>query len=288
MSGSRQPAVAGRFYPGDRDECLRSLDELVRPTDVSKAPVGAVAPHAGWVFSGRTAALSVAAVALSRPETVVIFGAVHRIDPNHASLYARGSWETPLGLLRVDEDLGARIARCRDITVDPGAHRDEHSIEVQLPLIQRILGDVRILPIGVRPGPLACEIGRICASEAGELGRAVAFLGSTDLTHYGPAFGFEPQGRGEAGIRWAKDVNDRRFIDLVTALDAEAVVPEAAENRNACGAGAVAATIAAVQEFGANTYVELEHTTSAELEMREGGHPVNSVGYEAGIFTVSD
>lgn len=286
MSGTRQPAFAGRFYPGNRDNCKRMLDEMSRPADLPRQSIGAIVPHAGWIFSGPTAALSLAALAQAEPETIVIFGAVHTLDANYASLYPKGSWETPLGFLPVDEELAERIARRPRISADPGAHRNEHSIEVQLPLIQHALGEVKILPISVRPSDIAAEIGRVCAAEAADLDRRVVFLGSTDLTHYGPAFGFEPHGRGEAGIRWAKEVNDRRFIDLVSALDADAVVPEATANHNACGAGAVAATIGAVRELDADAYSELEHTTSADRELERGGQPVNSVGYEAGVFTL--
>jgi AmmeMemoRadiSam system protein B len=287
MSMVRQPAVAGRFYPASAEECTRLLDQMVRRVTLERRPLGAIVPHAGWVFSGATAALAIQAVALAEPETIVIFGAVHTLDPNSASLYAAGSWNTPLGPMRVDEDLAERVARHPEITIDPGAHRHEHSIEVQLPLIRRFVGDVHILPIAVRPGPAAPAVGRACAAEVLDSGRRVVFLGSTDLTHYGPAFGYEPHGSGEAGIRWAKEVNDRRFVDLVAALDAEAVVAEAAADRSACGAGAVAATIAAAREFGADTYIELEHTTSADVEAGRGPGAVNSVGYEAGVFVAS-
>ena len=141
-----------------------------------------------------------------------------------------------------------------------------------------------ILPIMVRPGPWAEEVGRVCAVAAGELGRRTAFVASTDLTHYGPSFGFEPHGRGERGIRWAKDVNDRRFISLVGELDAEAVVPEATTNRNACGSGAVAATIAAARTAGLDEYSELGHTCSADCDSGERGGSFDSVGYHAGVF----
>ncbi|MFQ5805094.1 MAG: AmmeMemoRadiSam system protein B [Phycisphaerae bacterium] len=287
MPASRQATFAGRFYPAAQQQCDRMLDEMYRPVELERRPLGAVVPHAGWIYSGPTAALALAGVAHARPQTVVIFGAVHVFDANEASLYPNGSWETPLGPLPVDQDLATRVARCRQITIDPDAHQNEHSIEVQLPLIRRILGNVSILPISVRPGRLAAEIGRACAVEIAASDRRVVFLASTDLTHYGPAFGFEPHGRGEAGVRWAKEVNDRRFVDLISALDAEAVVPEAAANHNACGAGAVAAAISAARESGADGYLELEHTTSAERELAEGGRPVNSVGYEAGVFTLS-
>jgi hypothetical protein len=248
----------------------------------------ALVPHAGWVYSGETAALSIRAVAQSRPETVVIFGAVHVHDRNEASLFPNGEWITPLGSLRVDTELADRLRRHPLITVDPAVHRYEHSIEVELPLIQYLIGNALILPLMVAPGSNAPEIGRITANEASELGRRVAFLGSTDLTHYGPAFGFEPEGHGEPGIRWARDVNDRRFIRYVADMEAEAVVPEASAHRNACGSGAVAATIAAAEVFGATGYSELRHTTSADVERRLGGTPVNSVGYEAGVFSTAE
>lgn len=285
MTLIREPAVAGRFYPSDPGECRRAVESM-RRGDPIPGTIAAIVPHAGWFYSGRTAALSIAAISQPPPETVVIFGAVHVFDPNLASLFPGGMWRTPLGELRVDEELARRVARHRPISVDPASHAREHSIEVELPLIRAYLGDVRILPIMVRPDPRASEIGRIVASEAAELGRRVCYLASTDLTHYGPNFGFEPAGPGEAGIRWAKEVNDRRLIRTVASLDAEAVVPEAAAHQNACGAGAVAATIAAARELSSVTFRELEHTTSAEVERRLGDRPRNSVGYHAGVLVV--
>lgn len=283
MSMVRRPAVAGQFYPASREGCLAFLGNL-RIDAPASTGFAALVPHAGWVYSGETASLSVRSVAESRPETVVIFGAVHVHDRNDASLYADGEWLTPFGSLRVDSELADRLRRHRLITVDPSVHRYEHSIEVELPLVRHFIGDVRIVPLMVAPGAHAAEIGRVVATEAAELGRRVAFLGSTDLTHYGPAFGFEPEGHGEPGIRWARDVNDRRFIRYVANLEADAVVPEAHIHRNACGSGAVAATIAAAELLGATEYVELRHITSADIEVRHGGRPVNSVGYEAGVF----
>jgi AmmeMemoRadiSam system protein B len=285
MSPLRPPAVAGRFYPAGEAECLRMLDEMLRPTLFEGKPIGAVVPHAGWVYSGATAALGVAAVARAEPETVVIFGAVHTMDRNDASVFSAGAWKTPLGSVPIDEELGRRVAGCQHVVDDPAAHQAEHSIEVQLPLIQHLIGKSMILPISVRPGARAIEIGRAVAREVIESGRRAVFLASTDLTHYGPAFGFEPHGHGPEGIRWAKEVNDRRLVDLIANLDAAAVISEAATNHNACGSGAVAAGIAAALELGADRYVELEHITSADREFEAGVSPVTSVGYESGVFT---
>ncbi len=279
----RPAAFAGRFYPGVAQACEAMLDCL-RPQELPPTSVGGLVPHAGWIYSGRTAALTIASLARSEPETVVIFGAVHVLDRNEASLFDAGEWETPVGKLVVDEELARAVARCRRVRIDPGVHSGEHSIEVELPLIRGFLGNVRILPLMVRPGPHAAEIGRWVALAAQDLGRRVGFLASTDLTHYGPAFGFEPAGRGEAGIRWAKEVNDRRFLRVVEQFDSDGVVPEASVNRNACGAGAVAATLAALREYTGMRPVELQHTCSAEVERSSGERPLNSVGYASVVF----
>lgn len=283
MATTRPPAVAGRFYPGTGDSCRQMAAELFRGASAPRA-VGGVVPHAGWIYSGSTAALSIAGIAAAEPETIVIFGAVHGPDSNPASVYATGAWSTPVGELLIDEELARHFTRDRRLVDDPSAHRYEHSIEVQLPLIQQLMPNVRFVPIGVRPGPDAPKVGRLCAAQVVESGRKAAFLASTDLTHYGPAFGFEPHGRGREGIRWAKDVNDRRIIELIRGCNADAIVPEATLNRNACGPGAVAALMGAMLELGVADYQELQHTCSAETGEADDRDPWNSVGYEAGVF----
>lgn len=278
---ARKTVFAGQFYPATANQCVAAVDQLLMRDPGATGP-GAVVPHAGWVYSGATAGLGIRAIAALSPQVVVIFGAMHTLDINAASLYASGYWETPLGALRVDESLAATFLRCPLIADNPGGHAEEHSIEVQLPLLKRALPQVRIVPLTVRPSPEALTIGKHCGLEAAKYGRTVAFLASTDLTHYGPAFRFEPHGSGPAGTGWALVENDRRFITLIRQLAAEEVIAEAARHRNACGAGAVAALLAAMREIGAEEYVELEHTSSARV--RGDAEAVNAVGYHAGVF----
>ena len=110
-------------------------------------------------------------------------------------------------------------------------------------------------------------------------------VGTTDLTHYGPRYGFTPKGVDAEAMAWAKNDNDRRFIDLVLEMKAGELVPEAATHRNACNSGAAAATISAVKALGATTGVLLEHTTSREVLGGEmsSGEP-DSVGYAGFVF----
>ncbi len=289
----RQPVVAGHFYPASPGECRAELDrcldrarQLAATADAPRLfPVGGIVPHAGWVCSGAVAAGVIAALA-DRPglQTVVIFGAVHRHGTAAACVFGRGVWRTPLGDVPVDEPLAAEaLAAGSTLVEDPGAHLAEHSIEVQLPFIQVLAPQARLLPVMVRPTHQACEAGRAVAVAAARLGRTAVYLGSTDLTHYGPRYAFTPRGTGPEALAWASQVNDRRLIDLVLSLQAERIVEETRTHQNACGGGAVAAAVAASVAAGAVTACLLCHTTSREVLGERYGPMSDAVGY-AGIL----
>ncbi len=279
----RSAAHAGRFYPTGA-ECRTMASDLLARAGDPPAGQAVIVPHAGWIYSGETAALGIKALASWGPETVIIFGAVHGPDPHTASVFPEGAWETPIGPVEVDADLASRLCQSDLLRPAPEQHHREHAIEVQLPLLKLALPEARVVPVSVRPGSSAPDIGRICATVAVASGRRIGFMASTDLTHYGPAFGFEPAGSGEKGVRWAKEVNDRRIIGLIEQMAADDVVREAAEHRNACGAGALASVIRAAVECGAVRYQELGHTTSAEVAAEWDRDVENSVGYTAGVF----
>jgi AmmeMemoRadiSam system protein B len=279
---TRRATFAGRFYPASAAACQRQIDELW-PVELPKAAHGGIVPHAGWMFSGATAALTWAAIAEYDPDVIVLFGAVHRRQQHLATLAGHVSWETPLGNIDVDTELADRLAGELNLPTEPQAHATEHAIEVQLPLLKHACPHTSFIPIGVQPGDGAGQLGAQVAEIVAQERPEAAFVGSTDLTHYGPNFGFEPAGHGPAGLRWAKNENDRRLINLVASLSADAVIKESQRNHNACGGGAVAATIGAMQHIGATDFEELAHLHSAEIS---GGfeQATDSVGYLAGVF----
>jgi AmmeMemoRadiSam system protein B len=284
MSVIRMPAFAGLFYPAEPSACelaVTSLFDGLKPRQLHGIPRGGLVPHAGWAYSGRVAALTVQAVARATPDVVVVFGAVHVRDLNRASVFDAGVWRTPAGDVNVDEELAAAVVG-GEIVADTLAHRHEHSIEVELPLIRHAMPGTGVLPLMVRPGAWSRGVGVRVAEAALRLGRRAVFLASTDLTHYGPRFDFEPAGRGAEGLRWAKEVNDRRFLTIVQRREAGEVVPEAEGHWNACGAGAVAAAIAAAGIYGCDGSTELKHTTSAEVRPEQG--ITDSVGYASLVF----
>lgn len=287
----REPAVAGAFYAASPQSCREHLGQLIpRELDTSVLPekiLGGIAPHAGWLFSGRVCGTVFAAIAArAQPATFVLFGATHRRIRKSAVLFAEGAWETPLGLAHIDARLAERVLGSTSLIEDDAyPHEDEHSIEVQVPFVQYLFPQARILPILVDPSSRAVEVGQAVARTVQISGADVAYVGSTDLTHYGPNYGFLPEGEGEPGLHWAKDVNDRRLIELMRLLKAEDVVREVAEHRNACGAGAIAATLAACRLAGAQKGVLLSHVSSHEVALSlQQNASQDAVGYAGLVF----
>ena len=278
----RRPS-ASQFYPTD---CGRAVEGFLRGFAAAPEPaqvVAGIVPHAGWQYSGAVASKVFASIrARGRPATVVILGAAHRWAGING-VYARGAWATPLGPVLIDEDLAARILEeTSEWTVDdPQCHNGEHSIEVELPFLKYLLPEARVVPIAVNPDsravPLGQRIGRILKDRGAE----TVVIGSSDLTHYGDNYGFTPAGFGPPARRWMQD-NDRKILRLVEGMRDSEITEEALRHRNACGAGAMAATVAAARVLGAERGLLLEHTTSYDVAPEEEFRM--AVGYAAVLF----
>ena len=282
----REPIVAGQFYPASPDRIRSAVEAYTSryaPPDDLGALLGGVVPHAGWVFSGPTAAKVFKALSENAaPETVVLLGAVHRWGASQPAVYARGAWRTPLGEIAVDEDLAKALMDAAGdcLVAAPEAHRDEHSIEVQVPFVQVLFPEARILPIAVPPGETAAALGQPLAVLS-DRGKEITLVASTDLTHYGMGYGAPEHGSFPEARDWMVQ-NDKRMLDLITALKAEEICSEAARNQNACGPGGVAAVAAASRELGARGGRLLEYTTSADV--LDEPHADRAVGYAGIVF----
>jgi MEMO1 family protein len=287
----RKPTVAGQFYPADRETCLREIGACLPqglPREGLPEPlVGGLVPHAGWMFSGALAAQVFSAIQRQRRTvaTFVLFGAAHGYFGAKPIMDGSDAWDTPLGRTLLDTSLRQALLDSGAAGIDTAAHRHEHSIEVQVPFLQHLFPEARILPIIVPANLSAIELGRRLAQTASTLGTAVVCIGSTDLTHYGPRYGFTPMGIGAEALGWASRVNDRQFIDLAVALEAERLLANALENGNACGPGAAVAALSAARQLGAQRGVLLAHTNSNDIMVRETGTiSRDSVGYAAIVF----
>jgi AmmeMemoRadiSam system protein B len=287
----RKPVVAGQFYPDDRESCLEEIRACLPdpvPHEGLPAPlVGGLVPHAGWTFSGALAALVFSVLKRGRGTigTFVICGAAHGYFGAAPAVDGSDAWDTPLGRTPIDESLRQALLDSGAAVLDSSAHRHEHSIEVQVPFLQHLFPNARLLPIIVPANESAMPLGQALAEKIQASETAVVVIGSTDLTHYGPRYGFTPMGVGSEALHWASEVNDRQFLDLAVGLDPERLLANALENGNACGPGAAAAVVAAVRRLGAKRGVLLAHTDSNEVLFRETGTTSrDSVGYAAVVF----
>ena len=189
----RQPAVAGRFYQGSPSALKDQVKHFMEPAVAKVKALGIVSPHAGLVYSGAIAGAVYSRIEL--PGTFVLIGPNHTGLGAPVSLMAKGSWETPLGIVRINEDLAAAIlSRSRRIHEDSMAHLREHSLEVQLPFIQYLKSEFTIVPIQMMDTRLetCVELGNAVAGAIAECGvrsaeckeKGVLIVASSDMSHY--------------------------------------------------------------------------------------------------------
>ncbi len=237
----RRPAVAGRFYPSDPEALRRDLVALTRGRVPLPGPRGmaVVVPHAGYIYSGRIAAATYTAVRLPRRAAILC--------PNHTGLGEsiavndEGEWETPLGRVPVDTPLArAILQRCRQARVDAAAHSREHSLEVQLPFLQHLVGHVRFVPIcvGTLHLPDLLELGRAVAEAVADDAEEVLLIVSSDMSHYVPAA--------------VADEQDHKAIERMLAIDPEGLHRVVLrEDISMCGVAPAVAGLEAVRRLGA-------------------------------------
>jgi len=289
---ARKPVVAGQFYPGQHDSCVSEIHEYLEAVNLTEplpeTIVAGIVPHAGWAFSGSLAALVFSAIKQQHEKvnTFVIFGGAHGYFGVSPAINNRGLWATPIGEVVIDEELADAILSTGQVVNDPNAHLCEHSIEVQIPFIQHLFPGAKIVPVLVPPIEQAVKLGTSLGEIIGrQEDKKIVCIGSTDLTHYGPRYGFSPMGTGKNALTWAKKVNDKKFIDLALKLKPDELLAGSVKDGNACGPGAAAATVAAAKKLGSKKGLLLEHTTSNEIMLRKmGTTSADAVGYAAIVF----
>ncbi len=267
----KQAAFAGSWYPSGARDCESAIQRFL--TDGQGSPRGdflaVVVPHAGWVYSGSIACRGIAAL---RPEntsdaqvdTVILFGA-HMHRQSEPFILTHGALETPLGDIEVDQELSERLSDGISLRKrSPSRFPDENTIELQLPFIRYFFPMSRIVVVGVAPTFFAPIVGSMAVQEAVGLGRTIRVIGSTDMTHYGPDFGFTDAGTGLKAVEWVRQTNDKAAVDAMAAMDEEKIIAEGLSNHNMCCPGAVAATVAAARKLGADRAVAFDYATSYE------------------------
>lgn len=283
----RKPAVSGLFYDSDPENLKKTIETCFThelgpgkiPTlATSKASLsnknkiyGAIAPHAGYTYSGPVAAHAYyELVENGFPETFIILCPNHTGIGSGISIFYEGSWETPLGNINVDEEFSKELIKNSDI-IDPdfSAHLKEHSCEVHLPFLQYFSNDFKIVPIVMWMQDMKSseELTKGIVEVAENLKTSISIIASTDLTHY-------------ASYEVASK-QDGLILDKISNMDEEGLLQDI-ENFNItmCGYGPTIATIKATREFGATKCNILKYSTSGNIS----GDLTSVVGYGSGIF----
>ncbi|BBO83620.1 hypothetical protein DSCO28_41860 [Desulfosarcina ovata subsp. sediminis] len=282
----RKSVFSGSWYPAGQGACeaqiRQFLDEGKRYPLSIDAPVGGVVPHAGWFFSGSIACNVIHRLSQGRAaevDVVVVFG-MHLHPGSARYIMPEGAWETPLGPVSVDATLAGELTRQYTFQLEtPSRFQQDNTIELQMPFIRYFFPDSRVVAMGVPPAAETLALAQSVVETARDLGLSIVTIGSTDLTHYGPNYGFTSKGTGQAAVDWVRRENDRRVIDAMIRMDPEAVLREGIENENACCSGAAAAAITAGKTMGARRGEQLVYATSYDKS------PGSSfVGYVGVVF----
>jgi AmmeMemoRadiSam system protein B len=244
------------WYPRDSGEINRFLSG----TAPGKSPnPAAIAPHAGWRYSGKIAAKAVASLG-GAIETLVVIGG--HLPAGYPPLFAmEDAVSTPSGPMVINAALRTALFNELDGRED---RYPDNTVEVLLPMARFFFPNAQLLWLRLPAELNSFEAGKAIAAAAERLGCAIAVLGSTDLTHYGPHYGFTPKGTGPDALRWVREVNDRRFIDAVLSGEPAAVLERAETDSSSCSAGAVlgAMGFASAQNLGSARL--LEYGTSVD------------------------
>ncbi|MGC4116501.1 MAG: AmmeMemoRadiSam system protein B [Myxococcales bacterium] len=252
MFGTRSPAVAGRFYPGDGRTLDRDVSGYLEAAKATPAPAIAVmAPHAGYVYSGAIAAAAYARVVV--PKTAIVLCPNHTGMGARKSLWADGAWKIPGGELKVDEALAETLRAVVGLEPDSLAHQHEHSLEVQLPFLRARNPDVSIVPVclsslGVRE---CVKLGEGIAHAIAPQRADVLLVASTDMTHF----------------LTAEDAKrlDSMALDRVLALDPEGLYETVETNDiSMCGYLPTTVVLAAARALGAKTARLVRYGNSGE------------------------
>jgi AmmeMemoRadiSam system protein B/AmmeMemoRadiSam system protein A len=272
MGEIRESAVAGSWYPKNPDILSRDIKgylENAKKEKIEGEIVGMVSPHAGYVYSGQVAAYAYKLIEGKSFDAVVVVAPSHYVGFRGFSLWDRGGYRTPLGLVPVDIELSKSIMeRSREFQFIPEAHSKEHSLEMQIPFLQVALKSFKLVPIVVEPewSWEGCQTLARSLSETVR-GRRVLLVASTDLSHF---------------HSYGKAVElDRIVTDRIDRLDPEGLSRDLRSNRaEACGGGPVVAVMLAAKALGANQGKTLKYLNSGDVT----GDRSRVVGYAAGVF----
>ena len=264
----RKRALPRGWYPADKNECQREIESYLEGWTPSQLQLtkglGGIVPHAGWYFSGKLAARVFHSLKLkSKVEVVVLYGG-HLSPEDLPKIVTEEACETPFGDIEIDTGFVKNLMGRMDVKKESPTSGD-NTVEIQLAMVKYFFPEAKLVAIR-SPLSLKAEIlGKEVAEIAKKAGISILAIGSTDLTHYGPNYGFLNKGIGPASVEWVKKENDKGFIDRALKMDISGLLKHALENDSACSAGAVISAMATSKAMGAEKGMLLDYYTSYDI-----------------------
>ena len=268
----RPSAVAGAFYTSDPDDLTAQIEKFLKNVPSSEPLPGKIvsliSPHAGYIYSGQVAAYGFKLLESKSFDTVVVLAPSHRIPFRGASVFPRGAYQIPLGLVPINQKLAEKLIESNDlISYVPSAHVKEHSLEVQLPFLKVLLGDFMLVPIvmGSNDFSTCNDIAETIYQTVKD--HSVLIVASTDLSHFHP---------------YQDAVNlDQTVIDYVKNYDPEGLFKSITTGKcEACGADPLVATMLLAKKLGANQSKLLNYANSGDVS----GDKTQVVGYMSAVL----
>lgn len=252
---TRIPAVAGQFYPGSRQDLINQIKSFtVKSLDKLNA-IACILPHAGYTYSGKVAVETASQIKIK--ETVILLGPNHTGYGHEFSIMTEGAWQTPLGEININTTLAKSLLnRSQNLEEDSLAHLYEHSLEVELPILQYFKDDFRIIPIAILSANLKKlkEVGEEIASciKEANIKDSVLIVASSDMTHY------EPQEQAQK--------KDKEAIGAILELDEDKLMEKIKYlNISMCGYAPVIVMLTAAKLLGAKTGKLIKYQTSGDM-----------------------
>lgn len=272
----RKSVIAGTWYPGNASTLRREIQKYLdraEPPKIKGRLAAVVSPHAGYIYSGPVAAFGYKLLNKGEFDRILIIGPSHRAYFRGVALYGEGGFETPLGIVETDSGLTASlIGMCPAVIKSvPDAHAQEHSIEIQLPFLQVVLGDFRFVPI-----LMGDQSRSTCEALAGAVYSVVSdvsdgktlIVASSDLSHYRPY---------DSAVKI-----DKVVLDRIDNMDANGLLEDLESGRaEACGGGPIAVAIMVAKRLNANNGTVLKYANSGDVSGDRSG----VVGYVSAAFS---
>lgn len=277
---TRPRVLPAGWYPSTQGACVKEIEKFVagvEPLPPNTKVFGGIVPHAGWYFSGKLAARVFYLTSLvTQPQVVCVFGG-HLDKTSPPLLVTEDAWETPMGNIPIATEIHERLtSRVRFKAEYPG----DNTIEVQLPFVKHFFPKAKLLALRAPHSPMALQVGEAVATVAQEMRLSLLAFGSTDLTHYGPNYGWAPKGYGLEAVKWVREVNDKDFLEQALKLDGNGMLLRGALDQSACSAGGAAAAAAAAKKLGAARALLVDYYTSYDIQPGD-----SFVGYAGIIMT---